>query len=83
MFGEPDADGRIPPFPAVLERVAWWAEVFEPPCVGYAANVDQIVALVSAGADFVALGDLVWADPRGPAAAVRDALAALSAKEIV
>src|SRR5882672_593391 len=37
MFGEPDADGGRPSFAAVEERVAWWAEVFEIPCVGYAA----------------------------------------------
>ena len=27
MFGEPDRDGHRPRFEAVLERVAWWAEV--------------------------------------------------------
>ena len=36
MFGEPDHDGRRPRFEAVLERVAWWAEVMTIPCVGYA-----------------------------------------------
>jgi thiamine-phosphate pyrophosphorylase len=34
MFGEPDPDGNRPSFEAVVERVAWWAEVFQPPCVG-------------------------------------------------
>src|SRR5262245_60813979 len=29
MFGEPDEDGHQPSFEAVVERVAWWAEVFE------------------------------------------------------
>ena len=38
MFGEPDSDGRRPGFEAVLERVAWWAEVLTIPCVGYAAH---------------------------------------------
>ena len=72
MFGEPDADGQRPRFEAVEERIGWWAEVFEPPCVGFAANHDEVAALVAAGADFVAVGDLVWADPRGPAAAMSD-----------
>ena len=36
MFGEPDRHGRRPPFAAVIERVEWWAEVFEVPCIGYA-----------------------------------------------
>ena len=38
MFGEPDAAGERPGFAAIEERVAWWAEVFEAPCVGYAAS---------------------------------------------
>jgi thiamine-phosphate pyrophosphorylase len=58
MFGEP-ADRR-PPFEAVVERVAWWAELFEPPCVGYAADLDEVATLAAAGADFVALGEVVF-----------------------
>ncbi|MGB7257202.1 MAG: thiamine phosphate synthase [Pseudolabrys sp.] len=61
MFGEPDEDGSRPSFAAIEERVAWWAEVFQPPCVGFAANADEIAPLAIAGADFVALGDWVWA----------------------
>src|SRR5262245_50454090 len=34
MFGEPDESGGRPSLDAVVERVAWWAEVFEVPCVG-------------------------------------------------
>ena len=44
MFGEPDADGRRPSFDAIVERVAWWAEVFEIPCVGFAATLDEVGA---------------------------------------
>ena len=57
----------------IEERVAWWAEVFEIPCVGYAASLDEIAALVAAGADFVALGDFLWRDPQAIAATIRDA----------
>lgn len=71
MFGEPDATGTRPSFAAVEERVAWWAEVFEIPCVGYAAAPDEVAPLVKAGADFVALGDWLWQDP---AACVGEAL---------
>jgi thiamine-phosphate pyrophosphorylase len=60
MFGEPDADGVRPPFAQVDERIAWWAEVFEAPCVGYAAAADEIAPLVAAGADFIALGEWAW-----------------------
>jgi thiamine-phosphate pyrophosphorylase len=68
MFGEPDAAGWRPSFGAVLERVAWWAEIFEPPCAGFAASLDEVAALASAGADFVVAGDLVFNHPRGAAA---------------
>jgi thiamine-phosphate pyrophosphorylase len=64
MFGEPDASGARPSFAAVEERVAWWAEVFEIPCVGYAAALDEVGPLVKAGADFVALGDWLWREPQ-------------------
>ena len=61
MFGEPEEGGSRPSFAAIEERVAWWAEVFQPPCVGFAAKADEIAPLVLAGADFVALGDWIWA----------------------
>src|ERR1700674_762827 len=70
MFGEPDAAGHRPPFAAIEERLAWWAEICEVPCVGFAANADEVPALGRAGADFIAIGDFVWADARGPRLAV-------------
>jgi thiamine-phosphate pyrophosphorylase len=60
MFGEPGASSARPSFAAVEERIAWWAEVFEIPCVSYAASADEVAPLAKAGADFVALGDWVW-----------------------
>jgi thiamine-phosphate pyrophosphorylase len=83
MFGEPDTDDRRPAFAAVLDRVAWWAELFEIPCVGCAMNLDEVAALAGAGADFVAIADLVWADPQGPGAAVARAAARLKTSEPV
>ncbi|MGB9369678.1 MAG: thiamine phosphate synthase [Xanthobacteraceae bacterium] len=71
MFGEPDRDGRRPHFEAVLERVAWWAEVMTIPCVGHAARIDEIAPLVQAGAEFVAIEDNIW---RGEMRAATDAL---------
>ena len=62
MYGEPDVDGGRPAQSAIEKRVAWWAEVFEIPCVGYAASLDDIAPLVAAGADFIALGDFLWRD---------------------
>jgi thiamine-phosphate pyrophosphorylase len=64
LFGEPDAQGKRPSAHAIAERLAWWAELFEPPCVGYAASCDEATAFVAAGADFVLVDDLIWADGR-------------------
>ena len=77
MFGEPNAAGHRPSFEAVLDRVEWWAEVFEVPCVAYAARLEEIPALVEAGADFVAVGGAVFDDPRGVRAALAEAAARL------
>jgi thiamine-phosphate pyrophosphorylase len=76
MFGEPDENGDRPSFDAVCERVSWWAEVFQIPCVGYAGDLDEITALVQAGADFVAVGDFIFSDPAKMAAAAQRALLA-------
>jgi thiamine-phosphate pyrophosphorylase len=83
MFGEPDASGRRPAFDAVTERVAWWAELFEVPCVGFAATLDEIEPLAAAGADFVAVGDCVFADARGCSAAIAEAARALAVAEMM
>lgn len=72
MFGEPDATGERPAFTAIEERIAWWAVVFESPCVGYAASLDDITPLVAAGADFIALGDFLWREPHAIAATMGD-----------
>ena len=83
MFGEPDEDAHRPSFEAVLDRLAWWAEVFEIPCVGFAASVEETEQLAAAGADFVALGDAVFGDARGPAVAMAEAARRLAAREAV
>jgi thiamine-phosphate pyrophosphorylase len=83
MFGEPDGAGRRPSFEAILQRIEWWAELFEIPCVGCAATLGEVGALAEAGADFVAIGDALWDDPRGPAAAIVDVAARLKPRELV
>ena len=72
LFGEPDANGRRPSIEAIAERLQWWAELFEPPCVGFAASREEAREFAAAGADFVLVGDFIWADPRGAAAALAD-----------
>jgi thiamine-phosphate pyrophosphorylase len=83
LFGEPDQDGHRPSPEAVAERVTWWAEIFEPPCVGYAATLAEVGALAAAGADFVAVGDCIFEDGRGPAAALAEAAQRLALSEAV
>ncbi|MGD0720128.1 MAG: thiamine phosphate synthase [Roseiarcus sp.] len=77
MFGEPRRDGFTPPADETLARVEWWAEIFEPPCVGYAATLDDVGPLAEAGADFVALGEAIWSAP-APVAALAQARARLA-----
>jgi thiamine-phosphate pyrophosphorylase len=72
LFGEVDAEGKRPSIAAIAERLSWWAELFEPPCVGYAVSHEEVSEFVMAGADFVLVDDLVWADARGAAAGVAD-----------
>ena len=87
LFGEPDASGQRPSVEAIAERLQWWDELFEPPCVGFAASREEACEFAAAGADFVLVGDFIWADPRGAAAAlteveqaIRQAHAAMSGK---
>jgi thiamine-phosphate pyrophosphorylase len=78
MFGDPERRGHRPPFEIVEERIIWWADLVEIPCIGYAAQADEVRPLARAGADFVALGDWIWTHPEGAAAAVASAAASLA-----
>src|ERR1700682_2530051 len=85
LFGEPDAQGQRPSVEAIAERLQWWAELFEPPCVGFAASREEAFEFAAAGADFVLVGDFIWNDERGAKTAlmeaeqtVREAQAAMS-----
>ena len=77
LFGEPDAKGERPSAEAIAERLQWWDELFEPPCVGFAASLEEAREFAAAGADFVLVGDFIWADPRGARAALIDAAQAI------
>ena len=81
MFGEPDAAGKRPAFASIEERVAWWAELFEIPCIGYAASIDEVAPLVAAGADFVAIGDFLWHEPNAIAEVISEATRRLQLPE--
>src|ERR1700726_3168380 len=72
LFGEPDAKGQRPSVEAISERLQWWAELFEPPCVGLAASHQEAYEFAAAGADFVLAGDFIWNDKRGAKAALME-----------
>jgi thiamine-phosphate pyrophosphorylase len=73
LFGEPDVRGQRPSREAISERLQWWDELFEPPCVGFAGSCEEAREFAAAGADFVLVGDFIWADPRGARAALVEA----------
>jgi thiamine-phosphate pyrophosphorylase len=72
LFGEPDAEGKRPSAEAIAERLDWWAELFEPPCIGYATSREEAYEFARAGADFVLVDDAIWADARGASAALAE-----------
>jgi thiamine-phosphate pyrophosphorylase len=75
MFGEPHGGAQtmgLASLMSLTERVVWWAEIFQTPCVAYADTIAEAGALAEAGADFIALGDAIWGSS-SPAAAVREA----------
>jgi len=72
LFGEPDAEGQRPATEAIAERLQWWDELFEPPCAGFAVSREEAAEFAAAGADFVLVGDFIWADPRGAKAALAE-----------
>ncbi len=67
MFGDPDTPQT---FGEIRERIAWWAEIFNLPCVAYAREIAEVAGFVETGTDFIAVEAAVWDDPRGPGAAV-------------
>ena len=73
LFGDIGEEGEPLSLDWTAERVAWWAEIFNTPCVAWARSLAEIGPLSAAGAEFVLLAEAVWDDPRGPAEAVRDA----------
>ena len=77
LFGEPDANGQRPSTDAIAERLQWWDELFEPPCIGFATSLEEASEFARVGADFVLVDDFIWADPRGAKAALIDAAQAI------
>ncbi len=72
MFGEPRGAVPAMALELLVERVAWWAEIFETPCVAYAESIEAAGRLARAGADFVALDGAIW-NASSPTEAARQA----------
>jgi thiamine-phosphate pyrophosphorylase len=78
FFGLLDLDETDEPHRKTLDLGAWWAELFEPPCVLLAGRTMASVEVCArTGADFVALRAAAWEHPDGPAAAIVEANAIL------
>ena len=69
MFGGPD---EAKDQDAILERVAWWAEIFNVPCVGYAVTPAHAGSVARAGAEFIAVCDGLWDEPERIAATLAE-----------
>jgi thiamine-phosphate pyrophosphorylase len=83
MFGEPRRGARAMDLGSLAERVSWWAEIFETPCVAYADAISAASELARAGADFVALDKAIWSAVSPPEAARQaEALIAGAATQI-
>lgn len=78
MFGGPGrGDHDTSDHDAILEQVAWWATIFNVPCVGYAGAPSLAGEIARAGAEFVALCDGLWDAPDEIAMRLREVTLAL------
>jgi thiamine-phosphate pyrophosphorylase len=65
----PDDDHETGP---ITDMVSWWAELFEVPCVAWhRGGLDEARELALAGADFIAVNDIIWRTEEPPAAAMK------------
>jgi thiamine-phosphate pyrophosphorylase len=82
MFGESHHGARALDLGSLAERVSWWAEIFETPCVAYAEAISAASELARAGADFVALDEAIWSavSPREAARQTETLIARVAAQ---
>ena len=71
---------KAPPAMAGIDLIEWWSALMEIPCVAIGGiTAENCRPLVEAGADFLAVSAAVWANPAGPAAAIKAFRAAIDA----
>jgi thiamine-phosphate pyrophosphorylase len=75
MFGAP---GRPGSHASVCEQVAWWAAIFNVPCVGYVEDPDLAPEMAAAGAEFIGLCEGLWDRPEALAATLERVTTMLS-----
>jgi thiamine-phosphate pyrophosphorylase len=71
MFGGLYADGAAPEATTVLDRAAWWTEIFETPCIAVAHEAGEVAALVATGVEFLGLEAPLWMGDRADVAAIQ------------
>ncbi|GJD31941.1 Thiamine-phosphate synthase [Methylobacterium adhaesivum] len=71
MFGGLYADGIAPEAATVLDRAAWWTEIFETPCIAVAHEAGEIDALVATGVEFLGLESALWMGDEADVAAIQ------------
>jgi len=71
MFGGLYADGVAPDAATVLDRAAWWTEIFETPCIAVAHAAGEVAALVDTGAEFLGLESALWMGEGADVAAIQ------------
>ena len=74
MFGGPDESED---HDAIRDRVEWWADIFNVPCVAYARDPALAREMAEAGAEFVALCEGLWDHPAAIATTIAAAARAL------
>ena len=72
LFGEPDAQGQRPSVEAIAERLRMVGRIVRAALRRLCGLARGGCEFAAAGADFVLVGDFIWADPRGAAAALAD-----------
>ena len=55
-----ETDGAAPDAEDVRARAAWWADIFETPCIAVAASADEVGPLAATGAEFIGLESGLW-----------------------
>ena len=62
MFGKPGGDIRPEPHPKNLDLGQWWSQMVEIPCIVMGGTeLESVLAVAQSGAEFVALGNAIFA----------------------